>query len=133
MAGRLSGCRATVKTERERFPAVFSGFSGSGGGEGLRRAFLGEMGCFAGVLADKGPVKTEKTGGAAGKTGVQATIPGGLAANPGGLAAATGVGAALTPVGAAATGGGGAATVSATARRESEALGQASRRLFRGD
>jgi hypothetical protein len=59
------------------------------------------MGCFAGVLANKGPVKTEKTGGAAGKTGVQAIIPGGLAANPGGLAAATGVGAALTPVGAA--------------------------------
>ena len=113
--------------------AVFGGFPVRGSGEGLKGAFWVEMGCFAGVLANKGPVKTEKTGDAAGKMGAQAIIPGRLPANPGGLAAATGVGVALTPVGVAATGGGGVATVSATAGRESEALRQVSRRRFRGE
>jgi hypothetical protein len=111
----------------------FGRVSGSGGGEGLRRAFLGEMGRFAVVLAENGPVKTDKTGGEAGKSGGKAIIPGGLAADPGGLAAGTGVGAAVTPVGAAATGGGAGATVSGPARQESAAFRQVSARPFRGD
>jgi len=105
--------------------AVFGGFAVRGAGKGQKgqeRAFLGEMGCFARVLANKGPVKIEKTGVEIGKTGVGAVIPGGFTAKSGGFRAATGVGAALTPVGA-------AAPVSEAFRQESEALRQVSRRL----